>query len=155
MGTVTPMNRPHDLARKRPAEVVPVAAWETLSVTYPHRWALVQEARRLADRGDIVILGPVVWRHERGQWEVRIRRLRPAPPRWRRPLLIGTGVFTVLGGLFAAGWWALNSLALVPGAVFLLLTLAAFIAYVASGRTSRSDGNVSVSVTTSVNVTVR
>lgn len=147
------VSRPRALDHKRPAEIMPYD-WEIVSAPAHQRHSLQAEVNRLADRGEVAILGPAVWRRERGQWEIRVRRLKPAPPRWRKPVLIGTAVAGTLGALLAAGWWALSTLALIPGAVFLVLFLIVFVGCVI-GSHDRRGTSVNVSVSTTVNVRVR
>jgi hypothetical protein len=153
-----PVNRPRALEYKRPAEIVRAPQpYEVMSAPYLDKWMLVKESRRLAECGEIVILGPVVWRKERARWEVRIGRLRQPPPRWRKPLLIGTTIAVPCGGLLCLLWWALSSLTITAGAAFLLGVLVTFICCIAGSHRSGGGtaGGVSVSVSTSVNVTVR
>jgi hypothetical protein len=157
------VNRPRALEHKRSAEVV---GWyrstidtsdrrEVLAAPYMRKWALMEEANRQAARGQVEILSHPRWVSERSQWEITVRRLKDPPPAWRKPVLIGAAVAGLAGGLVAAGWWLLATLAALPGAVLLALILVAFVAFVAKGHGGSSGKGVDVSVTTTVRVRVR
>lgn len=88
-----------------------------------------------------------VW-HD-GRWRIRVQRLRPPSPRWRRPALIAGGVLGLFGALVAAGWWLLATLAALPGLVFLGLVLVVFVAFVLA-RVGGREPEVNVQVNVSV-----
>jgi hypothetical protein len=89
------------------------------------------------------------WNAEAGRWQIRVRRLTPPAPRWRRHALAAASVLGLLGSLLAAGWWALLTLAALPGLVFLGLVLVAFVALVLA-KVGRREPSVDVQVNVSV-----
>lgn len=67
-----------------------------------NRWALVAEMNKLANRGEVRIIRRTPWwNHERGQWEVVVRRLKDPAPRWRKPLALTGAALAAIGAL---GW---------------------------------------------------
>lgn len=102
---------------------------EILAAPYMRKWALLEEANRQADRGEIRIEGPCVWVRERSEWHVPILRLRDPAPAWRKPALIVAAVLAPVLTLSGLGWWALATLAAIPGGLLLAGILACFIGW--------------------------
>lgn len=124
-----PLNdRPRELDRRRDAQVVRaepldrtgrMAALNTELLVLDRRWALLAEVNRMERRGEVRKLRPdPVWNQREGEWQMRVVRLKPPAPAWRRPLLIAVGIATPLLTFLGLLWWVLTALAAVP-----LLTL--------------------------------
>jgi hypothetical protein len=139
--------RPAALYVKRPAEVVRQErlTTEVLTASRHQRWELRTAATRLQRRGEIKILALEVWHEELGEWRMPVRRLRPAPPAWRKPAIIGGSVMAGAGTLVGLIWWALATLAAMPGAIALLALGTVFTAGVARAH-RRPRGGVAVDV---------
>lgn len=78
------------------------------TVSNPNRAELVQYIRRGAAArrfGSVSRVYPV-----RGGWAVTVRRLRPDPPRWQRPVLIVGGAVSVAALACAGAALAVSSL---------------------------------------------
>lgn len=123
---------PSALYAKRPASAAPAYRTELMSAGPNDRWSLVAQANRMQARGEITIIRRPVWSEVTGQWTMVIRRLKPPPPRWRKPAIITAVALTVLSVLTAAAWWALSTLATTPGLVLLGLVFVLFVSWVAS-----------------------
>lgn len=89
------------------------------------------------------------WDDEAGRWRIRVRRLAPPAPRYRRAAVLAVAVTAALTALLAAGWWALVTLAALPGLTFLGMVFVAFTMFVLA-RHGRQDTSVSVLVDVSV-----
>lgn len=154
------MTMSQELALKRPAEVTraqplpPARRTETLIGS---QQAINKELARLKARGEFVSAGPrVLIQRGRMAGYVEVQVIRQEPKRWPRWAKICLGVGLVLGPpaiLTATILWLLASLS--AGALALLcgLALLGLAALVSSGRSGRTRG-VTVSVTTTTNVTV-
>lgn len=158
------MTMSQELALKRPAEVTraqplpPARRTETLIGS---QQAINKELARLKARGEFVSAGPrVLIQRGRMAGYVEVQVIRQEPKRWPRWAKICLGVGLVLGPpaiLTATILWLLASLS--AGALALLCALAllglgALVGVlVRSGGSGRARG-VTVSVTTTTNVTV-
>lgn len=112
--------------------------------------ALMAEVARRERAGELERIDRAAgWNPNSGRWEIYVRRLTPEPSRWRRPAAVAAGVLALLGALLAAGWWALLTLAALPGLVFLVLVLVAFVALVLA-KLGRREPSVDVQVNVSV-----
>jgi hypothetical protein len=115
-----------------------------------HKSRLMAEVARRERAGEFQRIDRTAyWDSETGRWRIRVQRLRPPPPCWRRPALIAGGVLGLLGALVAAGWWLLATLAALPGLVFLGLVLMVFVAFVLA-RVGGREPEVNVQVNVSV-----
>jgi hypothetical protein len=103
-----------ELARKQPAQVIDS---RPALVDYPRaeRWSvgpyakveLAKEVHRMASRGEIA-RGYVI-RQIRGGWVAEYTRLKPGPPAWRKPLLIGVSAAGALLGLLWLIVWIVKA----------------------------------------------
>lgn len=87
------------------------------------------------------------WDADSRRWRIRVRRLVPPPPRWRRPAATAGAVLAVFTALVSAGWWAMATLAALPGLVMLVLVLVLFVAF-----TLRATSSDRTTVTVTVEV---
>jgi hypothetical protein len=147
-----------DLERLRrtrhPAQVVgrarPARQVEILTAPYHRKTDLVAAVNRHARRGEVRPLNPhPIYSVERGVWEQRVIRLKPRPPAWRKPLLIGVAILAGVGAFGALAWWVLTSLAALP------LGLLCLFAVVALGWILRAGNGTSVRVETHTSVYVK
>jgi hypothetical protein len=127
-----------EIMRKRPATVVVDTRQRgqviRLAAPYVRKAALVEEAKRLERRGEVVILDPrPAWSDARRQWEIRVRRVKEPRPRWVKPVIWTGGVLAALTALVLAGVWVVSTLAAIPGVVLLGLVLLLFVGAVAMG----------------------
>jgi hypothetical protein len=126
-------DQPRDLRIKRDAVVVsarPLSRTEQTArmkvaveiLTGDHRWPLLEQANRMAARGTIRKLQrDPLYNWQTGLYELRVVRLKPEPPAWRRPLLVTLAIVGPIATFVALAWWALASLAVFPFATLLLL----------------------------------
>lgn len=145
---------PRGLVRKRPAEVQPAdPQTEIMTADYLGKHRLLAEAKR-RERAGMVRLrqGKPVWSHDRGQWELRVERLKPEPPRWIRPTVIIGTVLAAFGAFGVLGLWLYATLSALPGALLLLLILAVFVGGTAAGQKRSSRGITEMLVSVLVRV---
>jgi hypothetical protein len=145
---------PGALYVKRPTEVVrnEKLCTEILTAGAHERWALRSAAVNMQRRGEVKILHLEVWHEELRQWHLVVRRLKPPAPAWRKPVLIGAGAASLLGLLVATGWWALATLAVIPGAVALTTLGVAFLIWTVARTPGRPRRGGSVEVDVKVRV---
>ncbi|MBW8792153.1 MAG: hypothetical protein JF597_00680 [Streptomyces sp.] len=99
--------------RRRPVAPVAPVATEFIVNRSPHLLRAELDRGRLA--GEYGAPSPVR-RTRDGSYAVKVHRLKPRPPRWRKPAIIVAVVLALLVAVGAAAWWALASLAAaIPG----------------------------------------
>lgn len=109
---------------------------------------LMAEVARREGAGELVRIDRAAfWDAESGRWRIRVRRMAPPPPRWRRPAATAGAVLAVFTALVSAGWWAMTTLAALPGLVALVLVLVLFVAF-----TLRATSSDRTTVTVTVEV---
>lgn len=114
---------------------VDIGRVETHVAPFYSKTELTASVAKLARAGQVRPLTPYpVYSAERGQWEHRVVRLKPAPPRWRKPLLIALIILTGLSILGALGYWLIMSLATLPLGLFLAAALVAIAVILRAGR---------------------
>jgi len=140
------------LRNKYPAQVRGRAPYpmEVLTAPYYAKTDLVASVYRQSRRGEVRPLNPhPVWSAERQVWEQRVVRVKPLPPAWRRPLLIGMAISSGFGIFAGLAWWILTSLAALP------LSLLCVFAVAALGWILRAGRGTSVRVEQRTSVYVR
>lgn len=146
------MNR--DLQRKDPAEVLQVLPWTPIAEPAPRiqvletwtdtRYKLLTRVREAERRGRAVPVGS--WSRVPGwdgAYSVRMRRLRPDPPGWRRPLLISLGALTALTAFLVAGFFVVS--ALIGYILMALGAITVFGCLIVLARTAGGGGGISIS----------
>lgn len=139
------------MREKHPAPIVgrrvPMPV-ETLTAPYYAKTDLVASVHRQSRRGEVRPLNPhPIWSAERQVWEQRVVRVKPRPPAWRKPLLIGLAIATALGSLAGLGYWLMMTLATLPLGLFLGAALIVMCVIMRAGKTT----NVYVSQNVTVN----
>jgi hypothetical protein len=138
------------IARKAPATIVDTRPRQTLTAPYHARADLIRAVRRGAQRGEIIPQhAHPVWSPERGLWVFEVRRIKPEPPAWRRPVAIGAGVVAAAGGLLWLVWWTLTSLSPLALAILCVAAVATL------ARVTRAGRAPSIQVTQVSNITIR
>jgi len=116
---------------RNPATVVDTRPVITVTAQYHRKADLSREVLRLAQRGQVRPLDArPCWNERDGVWEQRVLQLRPPPPAWRRPLLIGLAVVVALAVLLMLVRWVLVSLAALPLGLLCFFALAALVTVV-------------------------
>lgn len=131
------------ISRKLPARIVDTRhPTLILTAAYHQKAALLAEVRRMSAAGRVRVVDVrPVWSPTTGRWEQRVVQLRPEPPAWRRPLLIGAGISAAFGAMIVLVWWLLASLAALPLGVICVA------AAVALGVAMRSGRQATVTIT--------
>ena len=119
-----PQNLPAHVRDKRPASRMPGANTGPRKLPPPAGTEVIvkrtdhlikAELKRAMLAGEIGAASPVM-RLADGRYAVKVARIKPRPPRWRKPLCVAAGV---LSGMLLVGWllfYTLGSLvALIPG----------------------------------------
>ena len=160
-GKTVVMRKPPTLTVRTMPAPTPRRRTEIMSAPRQGYWALIAEAARLEERGEIrrTERRTPVWSHERGEWILTVVRLKDAKApmsRRRKIALAVVGAATVIGGLFSLGWWALSRLdftglaSFAAGAVAVLL----FLLWLGRNKTGGS-GTVTATAIAVASVTVR
>lgn len=110
---------------RNPATVVDTRPVVTVTAQYHRKADLSREVLRLAQRGQVRPLDARPhWNEREGVWQQRVLQLRPLPPAWRRPLLIGLAVVAALTILLVLVHWVLVTLAALPLGLLCFFALA-------------------------------
>lgn len=122
-----------ELRLKTPATVVhPDDAYWTAGRLSRHQ--MVAGARRAEAQGRLRIMGRPHWDETWQEWRLPVRVLRHRTPWYRSRWFIASAAFSVLGLLFAIGWWVLTSLAAFPLALLCAGAFAGLALLVRIGR---------------------
>jgi len=144
-----------DVWKKKPATIVAsrrLVAAQTQIMGAADRWALVAEMNRAARNGEVqVVRRQPVWNASAGQYEVVVRRLKDPAPRWRKPVLISSGVAVAFGALAGVGYYlATTTAGLALFTVAGLVTMMAFGAWLS--RLGQRGAHAAVDVRVEVRV---
>lgn len=116
-------------------------------LTHTFDWELWRENRHLLPmrlykaekRGEVRRISVIV-EYLPGMAEVYVRRLKPRPPRWRRPLIL-TGVAVGAGGLVLwMAWVIFQTLAVALAPALVILAVVWIIFHVVSGHEPECKG---------------
>lgn len=140
------------VVKRRPAAPARRPERERMTAPYVRRYTLLEEAKRRERAGKVRLLqAQPVWSHERNQWEILVERLVPVAPRWRKPVVVAGSILATLGALFGLGWWALSTLAAIPGALAIGAAAVLFFLWVLiGGRRAGARGVTEVFVSVMV-----
>lgn len=110
-------------------------------------WELWQENRHLlparlrkaVKKGEVVQLSPIT-EYLPGWCEVYVRRLKPRPPRWRKPLIVAGVALTVAGVVLWVAYLMIQVLAVALAPALLIVSLVWLIFHAVSGHDSGCKG---------------